>query len=182
MTTQEFLKAYRMSPEQRRLRDESIERDAVLAGESERPLVAEINASGWNIGSVWDLVNFHTDHAALAPILIAHLSKDYHSKIKMAIARALISARVCSESCSTALIEELKVALSRSGDEWEGVQQSLTYALAKLAHPLLGHEVEVLASRYKDTFLSEDLDEAVRRIKRPEKGATNCQEIPPPQD
>jgi len=166
MTKQEFLKTFRMSAEERRLWDEAIERDAALATESERPLVTEINATGWKIESVWDLVNFHTDHAALAPILIEHLSNDYHPKIKMAIARALITAKVRSEACSKALVAELELALSESGGQWEGVQQSLTHALAKLAHPSIAHEVEALASRCKGTFLSEDLNEAIKRVKR----------------
>ena len=166
MTTKEFLKAFRLSPEERRLREEAIERDAALAAESERPLVAEIKAAGWDIDSVWDLVNFHTDHAALAPVLIANMSKDYHPKIKMAIAGALITAKVRSEACSKALVDELRIALGKTGGQWEGVQQSISHALAKLAHPTVASAVQSLADQHQGTFLAQDLNEACKRVKR----------------
>lgn len=167
MAMEEFLKAYRLTPEERRLRDEEVERDAALAAESERPLVAEIRTAGWSVDSVWDLANFHTDHRALAPILIAHLSKDYHPKIKMAIARALITAKVRSEVCSKELVRELYSALTKTGGLWEGVQQSLAHALAKLAHPAIAPAVQDLAHRCRGTFLADDLNEACKCVKIP---------------
>jgi hypothetical protein len=167
MTTKAFLKAFRMTPEEQRLRDEAIAKDAALAAESERPLVAEIRTAGWTIDSVWDLVNFHSDHRDLAPILIAHLSKNYHPKIKMAIARALVTAKIRSEVCSRELVSELHSALDKTGGQWEGVQQSLAHALAKLAHPAIASAVQALADRCRGTFLADDLDEACRRVTRP---------------
>ncbi|MCP5560128.1 MAG: hypothetical protein H7A55_20460 [Verrucomicrobiaceae bacterium] len=166
MTTKEFLKAFRMTPEERRIHDAAIDQDAQLAGESERPLVAEIRALGWEIDSIWDLVNYHTDHAELAPILLANLCENYHPKIKMAISGALISAKVRSEECSKALVAELQIVLGREGGQWEGVQQSLTHALAKLAHPVIAPALQALADRYQGTFLAEDLNEACKRVNR----------------
>lgn len=164
MTNKEFLAAFRLSPEQLRERDLEIERDAALANESERPLVQEINAKGWGIESVWDLVNFHTDHAALVPLLLSHLPREYHPKVKMAIARSLINVKASAALCSPVLVDELKKALQRTGGQWEGVQQSLAFALRKLAHPSATDELQALASEYKGSFLSEDLKKPVRRI------------------
>lgn len=164
MTNKEFLAAFRLSPEQLRERDLEIERDAALANESERPLVQEINAKGWGIESVWDLVNFHTDHAALVPLLLSHLPRDYHPKVKMAIARSLINVKASAALCSPVLVDELKKALQRPGGQWEGVQQSLALALRKLAHPSATAELQALASEYKGSFLSEDLEKTVKRI------------------
>lgn len=166
MGPNEFIEKFRMSPEERQRRDEEIERDAAEARKSERPLVEEIRAAGWDVDSLWDLVNLHTDHSSLVPLLIHHLPKDYHPKVKMAIARSLISVREKSEDCSRALITELKRALLKFGGQWEGVQQSLTHALAKLAHPAVAEEVEILARDYKDTFLGEDLANALKRVRK----------------
>lgn len=156
---------FRMTPEERRLRDEAIERDAALANESERPLVAEINKAGWEIDSIWDLVNFHANHGALGALLMDHLSKDYHPKIKMAIARALITGKIRSEACSKALVAELQSSLLKSGGQWEGVQQSLAHALVKLAHRSATREIEIITAQCKGTFLSKDLDAALLRSK-----------------
>ncbi|WNZ58218.1 hypothetical protein QT397_13050 [Microbulbifer sp. MKSA007] len=57
--------------------------------EDEKDLVSEINFAGFNVTSVWDLVNRKNDYDSIAPILIKHLSIKHHPRIISGIARAL---------------------------------------------------------------------------------------------
>jgi hypothetical protein len=54
-----------------------------------RPLIDEMRGIGIEVQSVWDLVNSLSPYPRAIPILIKHLKKPYHPKIKEGIVRAL---------------------------------------------------------------------------------------------
>lgn len=56
---------------------------------SEEPLVEALREVGISVNSVWDLVNTREPYPTALPILIRHLTGDYHPKILAGIARAL---------------------------------------------------------------------------------------------
>lgn len=56
---------------------------------AEQPLVADLQAAGFDMGTVWDLVNTAEPYPGAVPILLEHLSRDYPGRITEAIARAL---------------------------------------------------------------------------------------------
>jgi hypothetical protein len=61
--------------------------EALRAEES--PLISELEAAGYEVGSVWDLANSESDYRDLVPLLLSHLARPYASAIREGIARAL---------------------------------------------------------------------------------------------
>jgi HEAT repeat protein len=53
------------------------------------PLVADLRTVGWDVTSVWDLVNIDEPYPEALPVLIRHLVRPYPSVIRDGIARAL---------------------------------------------------------------------------------------------
>ena len=56
---------------------------------NEEPIVLELREKGYNLKSVWDLVNTKSNYSKALPVLVAHLALEYHPRIKEGIARAL---------------------------------------------------------------------------------------------
>jgi hypothetical protein len=74
-----------------RRQDEDEERRNRAAGwhKAEEPLVEELRDAGYQIDSVWDLVNTANPYREALPILLKHISRPYPSAIREGIARAL---------------------------------------------------------------------------------------------
>jgi len=62
--------------------------DAELA-RAEAPLVEDLKRVGWNVQSVWDLVNTSKPYPEAVPILLDHLQRPYPKRIREGIGRAL---------------------------------------------------------------------------------------------
>jgi len=74
---------------QREARNREIaERSARLRIEEE-PILADLRRVGWNVESVWDLVNTSTRYAEAIPILLQHLMLPYSDRTREGIARVL---------------------------------------------------------------------------------------------
>jgi hypothetical protein len=56
---------------------------------AEQPLVKELREAGFDVESVWDLVNTPTPYPDALPILLDHLPRDYPKRIRSGIARSL---------------------------------------------------------------------------------------------
>jgi hypothetical protein len=67
---------------------ERIERSARFRVE-EDPILAELREIGWNVNSVWDLVNTSTPYTEAIPTLLKHLLLSYSDRTREGIARAL---------------------------------------------------------------------------------------------
>jgi hypothetical protein len=57
------------------------------------PLIADLRSVGYDVSSVWDLVNIKDDYPEALPVLARHLVKPYPPVIKDGIARALAVGR-----------------------------------------------------------------------------------------
>lgn len=62
---------------------------AKALSEEETKLVQDLNSSGLNISSVWDLVNTKDKYSNAIPILLEHSTKNYSDRNKEGIIRAL---------------------------------------------------------------------------------------------
>jgi hypothetical protein len=92
VTAGELLSALEKDPAYRKRAAENEARRAdaeSLLRREQQSLIAEIRSHGWQIDSIWDLVNTGADYRALIPTLIDHLLRPYHPRIKEGIARAL---------------------------------------------------------------------------------------------
>jgi hypothetical protein len=56
---------------------------------AEAPLVAELQAAGYQVESAWDLRKYKDPYKSALPILVDHLSRDYPDRVLAGIARAL---------------------------------------------------------------------------------------------
>lgn len=55
----------------------------------EEPIIADLAMSGFEVGSVWDLVNTNKTYPTAIPVLLDHLRRSYHARIREGIIRAL---------------------------------------------------------------------------------------------
>ncbi len=55
----------------------------------EKPILEDLHQVGWDVKSVWDLVNTRTKYTEAIPVLLKHLSFSYSDRIREGIARAL---------------------------------------------------------------------------------------------
>jgi hypothetical protein len=55
----------------------------------EEPMIADLAEIGFEVGSVWDLVNTNKSYPTAIPILLDHLRRPYHERIRNGIIRAL---------------------------------------------------------------------------------------------
>ena len=67
---------------------ESRERGDRLRRE-QKPLLKDLAQVGYELESVWDLVNTPTGYPTAVPVLIEHLQRSYHRRIREGIVRAL---------------------------------------------------------------------------------------------
>lgn len=88
---------------------ERIERSAGLRIEQE-PILVELSAAGWNVDSVWNLVNTSTQYAAAIPILLKHLPLPYSDSVREGIARALAVPEPAVQKAWPILVEEYRKA------------------------------------------------------------------------
>jgi hypothetical protein len=79
----------------------------------EAELVSEINQCGYEITSVYDLVNTNAKYDNILPILVKHLKMKHHDRIKEGLARALTvrSARPWWEDIKEEYIREKSVSV-----------------------------------------------------------------------
>jgi ornithine carbamoyltransferase len=70
-------------------RDEAHKRLVDRLQRAEAPLVEALNAAGYPVKSVWDLVNMKAAYPQALPVLLDNLTRPYPGKIREGIARAL---------------------------------------------------------------------------------------------
>jgi len=73
---------------QRARERQRIERSARFRIE-EQPILTELSEIGWNVNSVWDLVNTSAPYGEAIPVLLRHLLLPYSDRTREGIARAL---------------------------------------------------------------------------------------------
>jgi hypothetical protein len=69
--------------------DRAVKAKAEALQAEEAPLVADLRAAGYEVTSVWDLVNRSVSYEEAVPLLLSHLARPYSSPIREGIARAL---------------------------------------------------------------------------------------------
>lgn len=95
---------------------------------AEAPLVEELRTAGFEVESVWDLVNTSTPYPTALPILLQHLGRPYPDRVREGIARALAvrDAKVgwatlvrlyCQEPAGTDAKDGLAVALAAASND-----------------------------------------------------------------
>lgn len=95
LTADDFVRLKLSDNEKCRLRDINKAREQNRQARSarlrieERPILADLRAVGWDVGSVWDLVNSRSSYSDAIPVLLKHLMHPYSDRTREGIARAL---------------------------------------------------------------------------------------------
>ena len=125
----EYLRQKRAREKKRRILEKKMGRD-------EKPVVKDLCRVGIHVKSVWDLVNTKAPYPDALPVLITHLTRDYHPKTLAGIARAL----GVPEAISDKSIWDTVVALyikTQSDElielpEMRGLKEGLAVAISNL--------------------------------------------------
>jgi hypothetical protein len=92
VTAAELLAQLEKDPDfvaRREEQDRAVKARAEALRLEEAPLVADLRAAGYDVTSVWDLVNSSLSYTDDVPLLLSHLIRPYSSPIRDGIARAL---------------------------------------------------------------------------------------------
>ena len=119
---------------------ERAERSARLRIE-ETPILVDLRKVGWNVESVWDLVNISAKYAEAIPVLLKHLLLPYSDRTREGIARSLAVPEPEVKKAWPMLVEEYRNApmgqgILAPGDTKEyrlGAKDGLAVALSVIA-------------------------------------------------
>ena len=92
MTAGEFAAFLETDPEyqaRRRAFETRLAAERAVLAAAEAPLTRDLNAAGFQVDSVWDLVNTAERYTAALPILLDHLQRDYPDEVREGIARSM---------------------------------------------------------------------------------------------
>ena len=94
---------------------------------AEAPLLNELQAAGFDVKSVWDLVNTSVPYPNALPILLEHLQRPYPAPIREGIARALavppakfgwvVFVKLFQEEPEKRVKDALAVAIANTADD-----------------------------------------------------------------
>lgn len=73
----------------------------------EEPIIRDLAAVGYEVGSVYDLVNTSESYREAIAVLIEHLARPYHPRIRQGIGRAL-AVREAEGLAGPAILRELE--------------------------------------------------------------------------
>jgi len=137
-TAAEFLAELEGDQEyQSRMRERERKRKELeeLLSKDEASLVEALNRNGFEVESVWDLVNTKATYAGAIPILVEHLGAEHHPRTKEGIVRAL-TVKEARGLATSALIDEYKKSDDEdpSGFKWV-VANALTVAADESSVP-----------------------------------------------
>jgi hypothetical protein len=113
MTAAELAAKLQTNPEfvaRKQVREqERTERSAQIQVE-EAPILAELREVGWEVQSVWDLVNTSSPYPEAVPILLKHLLLPYSDVVKEGIARSLAVPELQVQEAWPLLVREYRKA------------------------------------------------------------------------
>jgi hypothetical protein len=92
LTAAELLAQLEKDPDfvaRREEQDRAVDAKAEVLRIEEAPLVADLRDAGYDVTSVWDLVNSSRNYTDATPLLLSHLARPYSTTIREGIARAL---------------------------------------------------------------------------------------------
>ncbi len=135
-------------------------RSARLRAEEEA-LLKDLSAVGWQVDSVWDLVNTSANYAEAIPVLLRHLLLPYSDRTREGIARAL--AVPTARTAWPTLVEEYRKAPMGMGPIAPGEAEELR----------LGAK-DGLACALAATATEDVMPELVALAKDPSHGPSRC--------
>lgn len=119
----------------------------------EEPLLADLREIGWNVNSVWDLVNSSIRYDKAVPILLKHLLLPYSDRTREGIARALAVPEPSVANAWPMLVSEYRKApIGYESGIRLGAKDGLAVTLSVIAKHTSGH-IEEIVDLVKDRSL-----------------------------
>jgi hypothetical protein len=124
----------------------------------EEPIIAALAVAGFEVGSVWDLVNTTERYPSAIPVLLKHLIKPYHVRIREGVIRALTTPDARGVAADAILAELHAEADSE-------VRWALANALTVVADQGNAAAIETLLHDPAYEDVSERLGEALKSLR-----------------
>jgi hypothetical protein len=128
----------------------------------EDPIITDLAAAGFEVGSVWDLVNTNERYPNAIPVLLQHLTKPYHVRIREGVIRALTTPDARGVAAE-AILAELRQ------EQDSEVRWALANALTVAADRADAAAIKVLLDDPAYQDVSERLGEALKNLQTPDK-------------
>jgi hypothetical protein len=151
LTADDFTRLKLTDDEKSRLREISKARErermvrSVRLRAEEEPILSDLRVAGWNVNSVWDLVNASARYAEIIPILLKHLKLLYSDRTKEGIARAL-AVPDASDAWPILVAEYRKAPIGYENGIRLGAKDGLAAALSATATDAVMDELVALAN------------------------------------
>lgn len=126
----------------------------------EEPMIADLAKAGFEVTSVWDLVNTNKSYPAAIPILLDHLHRPYHKDIRNGIIRAL-TIKEAKGLVGSIILGELH------GETEEENRWVLANALTVVADQANREAIQALLDDPAYEDVSERLTEALKQAAKP---------------
>ncbi len=124
----------------------------------EEPIIADLAVAGFEVGSVWDLVNTNDSYPSAIPVLLKHLRKPYHLRIREGVIRALTTPDARGVAAE-AILAELRQEQDRE------IRWALANALTVVADQDNAAAIETLLHDPAYEDVSERLGEALKSLR-----------------
>lgn len=98
--------------------EEERQKKAVEWRRAEAPLVQELQAAGFHVRTVWDLVNTSVPYQEALPILVKHLQLPYPERVREGIARALAVKPAIEHWDILSRLFEIESDVTTTGVKW----------------------------------------------------------------
>jgi hypothetical protein len=110
----------------------------------EEPILEDLRRIGWNVKSVWNLVNTSTRYAEAIPVSLKHLTLPYSDRTKEGIARAL-AVPDAKDAWPLLVAEYRKAPIGEENGIRLGAKSGLAAALSATATDAVINELVALA-------------------------------------
>jgi hypothetical protein len=124
----------------------------------EEPMIADLARVGFEVGSVWDLVNTNKSYPAAIPTLLDHLRRPYHERIRNGIIRAL-TVKEAKGVAGSHILNELQ------HEEAVENRWALAHALTVVADHQNRETIEMMLGNPAYEDINERLTEALSQAK-----------------
>lgn len=108
-----------------------------LLATDQESILRDLTSTGFQVGSVWDLVNSAEPYPAAIPVLLKHLELPHHPRILAGIARALAVSEAMGRNDIWDVLVDKYVSTTADEDivepERRGLKEGLAVALSALA-------------------------------------------------
>jgi hypothetical protein len=139
-----------------------VEKVKAEVAEEEGPLLADLRELGYEVSSIWDLVNSNSNYAPAIPILAKYLPTTRHPMLREGIVRAL-TVKEARRIAGAVLLQEL---ISRKDAYGSETRWTLANALTVASDETMRDTIEAMISDRHYDDVRERLETALKSLRK----------------